>query len=434
MLLKHLRPCKAWRAASPHKPSAIESLVCDRRGGVMVVFAVSLPVLFGAVGLAIDYGNATRVRVSLQVVADQAALTAARELRLGNSNDTIVSQVASNFARASLPASQSTIDVSSSISSDRTSLTVTIVKAVDTVFPQQLGLPFASVRVNARARVLGGAPLCLLALDTAAPTGLSVSLSSNITANACAVYSNSKSATSLAASDTSRVNATSACSGGGVKGTSSNFNPMPQTDCPALPDPLAGRTPPTVGAGCDYNNLVILGGSRSLLPGTYCGGLNISLSAKVTLAAGVYVIKDGPLTVTFGASLTGSGVGFFLTGNASLLAFLPGSTIDLTAPVSGPMAGVLFWENPATANAVTPHIIFSDHAHNLLGTIYIPGGNLSIGSPNAVADQSAYTIIVAKTVIMAASPNLVLNSNYNATLVPVPAGLGNKTSNVALDR
>lgn len=219
-----------------------------------------------------------------------------------------------------------------------------------------------------------------------------------------------------------------------MKGTSSNFNPMPQTDCPALPDPFTGRSPPSAGAGCDYNNLVILGGTRSLLPGTYCGGLNISLGANVTLSPGVYVIKDGPVTVTVGASLTGAEVGLFLVGKGALLAFLPGSTIDLTAPINGSMAGVLIWEDPATADPLTPHIIYSDHAHNLLGTIYIPGGNLTIGSPNAVADKSAYTIIVAKSVMMVASPNLVLNSNYSSTLVPVPTGLGNKAANVALDR
>jgi len=37
----------------------------------------------------------------------------------------------------------------------------------------------------------------------------------------------------------------------------------------------------------------------------------------VTLAAGTYVIKDGPLLVNDGASINGKGVGFFLTGKGA---------------------------------------------------------------------------------------------------------------------
>ena len=160
----------------------------------------------------------------------------------------------------------------------------------------------------------------------------------------------------------------------------------------------------------------------------------MKLGAQVTLSPGVYIIKDGPLSVALNATLKGDGVGIFLTGTASVLDFVLGSTIELTAPVTGPMAGILIWENPQTAVTGIPHIIYSSHAHTLLGTIYLPRGNLTIGSPNAVADQSAYTIIVANTVQMISSPNLVLNANYNASLVPVPDGLGNRTSRVALDR
>lgn len=207
MLMMH-----QWRYMTAWTPrllklSTIETLAQDRHGGVLAVFAISFPLLFGAVGLTLDYGNAVRLRSNLQNVADQAALTAARELRLGNSNDTTVAQIASNFVRASLTAPQSMVNVTSSVSTDRASLTVSIVQTVDTILPQQLGLPFTAVHVNARARVFGGAPLCLLALDTAAATGIGVSLSSNISANACTVYSNSKSTTGLAASDTSRVSA-----------------------------------------------------------------------------------------------------------------------------------------------------------------------------------------------------------------------------------
>ena len=40
-----------------------------------------------------------------------------------------------------------------------------------------------------------------------------------------------------------------------------------------------------------------------------------------------------------------------------------------------------------------------------------------------VADQSAYTAIKSRKLVLDAGPNLVLNSNYAMTDIPVPSGL-----------
>ena len=52
----------------------------------------------------------------------------------------------------------------------------------------------------------------------------------------------------------------------------------------------------------------------------------------------------------------------------------------------------------------------------------------------AIADQSAYTVIVARTIELQSGPNLVLNANYGATNVPVPQGVGPTGSTVALSQ
>jgi hypothetical protein len=208
---------------------------------------------------------------------------------------------------------------------------------------------------------------------------------------------------------------------------------MPLTDCPVISDPLAGRAPPTVSSTCDYTNKVILFQTVTINPGVYCGGLQIDLLANVTMNPGVYVIKGGSFNV-IAATVKGAGVTIYLTGANTNLDLVLGSTIDLTAPAAGPTAGILIWEDAATTTPNITHYIYSTHAHNLLGTIYFPNGNLMIGSPNAVADQSAYTIIVAKTLSLVASPNLMLNANYSATNVPVPAGLGPTSQGAFLDQ
>ncbi len=54
----------------------------------------------------------------------------------------------------------------------------------------------------------------------------------------------------------------------------------------------------------------------------------------------------------------------------------------------------------------------------------MPNGALYINAKRPIADQSDYTVIVARTVEIFDGPDLVLNSDYNATSVPVPKGVG----------
>lgn len=56
-----------------------------RRGKVVVILAIALPMLFGMLGLVIDGGLLMEEHRGLQTVADAAATTAAREISLGKS-------------------------------------------------------------------------------------------------------------------------------------------------------------------------------------------------------------------------------------------------------------------------------------------------------------------------------------------------------------
>lgn len=60
---------------------------------------------------------------------------------------------------------------------------------------------------------------------------------------------------------------------------------------------------------------------------------------------------------------------------------------------------------------------------NLLGSNYLPVSVLNIDSSALVADQSAYTAIVTKSLQLQSGPDLVLNTNSDLTGVPVPEGI-----------
>jgi len=278
------------------------------------------------------------------------------------------------------------------------------------------------ITVSARAETVGGGNVCVISLSENQSQAFNMSGSAEMAAAACQVFSNSTSAMGLSVTNSARLNAEAIYSGGGTMGGTTNFSPAPVLDYPGIEDPLRHRTPPSVSM-CDYNNVSIKGGVQTLQPGVYCGGLDVKQGADVTLAPGIYVIKDGQFKIFQDSRVTGTGVGFFLSGNKTKIMFFHESFVSVSAPEVGPMAGLLFFDDP---DRVTPvdHRISSDNARYLVGTIYMPNANLVIDSDQPIADQSEYTAIVAREIKLTGSPKLVINADYDLTDVPVPEGLG----------
>ena len=131
------------------------------------------------------------------------------------------------------------------------------------------------------------------------------------------------------------------------------------------------------------------------------------------------------------ATGTGKGVGFFLTGSGARLQLGRKSSVNLEAPGAGVMAGLLFHASRTGAKAAL-HQIMSENAQNLVGTIYLPTGELRIDGSAQIGAQAAYTAIVAETVRIFGGPHVILNSNYEETDVPVPVGIKGTGQPIAL--
>lgn len=393
-------------------------------GSIGTMGALALPVVAIAAGVATEYSSMANERAKLQAAADAAVLAGARELRFANADLTAVINTTTRYARTQIVSQLGTdgSDVKPSIDPARTAVDITITRPYTPV----LGLPLitlpSSLQVHAVGRIGGGVPICLIGLEPAQNHAVWLKTRAMLTARNCAVYSNSTSSQGLVGLNSSVLSAQVICSAGGKVGAKGNFTPDPLTNCPQLRDPLVSRPAPYVG-GCNQTNLVVAGISTTLRPGVYCGGLRVTQGANVRLAPGEYIIKDGPLWVDGGASLSGSYVGFYLTGNAATINFTARSTISLSAPRDGALASLLFFEDRA-APVGRRHLISSDDARMLLGTIYLPNGRLRVDANKPVADQSAYTIIVSRWMELDAGPNLVMNSTYGATDVPVPSAIG----------
>jgi Flp pilus assembly protein TadG len=393
----------------------------DQSGSIMVGFAGSILGLAMVSGVAIDYSNASNTHSRLQSVADASALAGAREFRLGNANDAVLKQSVMNFAKAALGDTVATI--TPTVDLGNKTIAVSLTATIPTYLMHLAGKDNSVVTASAKAKMVGGAPICVIGLEQDQNATVEMDKSATLSAPNCSIYSNSKQSNGLVAKNYAVMKAAFICSAGGKSSPGpGSFSPEPKVDCPVLPDPLASRGQPTAG-GCIGNNLVINGLMTALSPGTYCGGLTISNAAKVTLNPGVYIFRDGPLIVTGGATMTGVNVGLHFIGTGAKLRFDPASTISLTAPKTGDMAGMLISESKT--NPVGQQFdILSNNARTLLGTIYLPNGRLHVAATAPVGDQSAYTIVVARRFTLSEGPTMVLNTNYSSSDIPVPAGVG----------
>ena len=438
------------------------SFGASRHGGVALIFALVTPVLLGLAGGGIDYARLVSRRTQVQGAVDAGALAGGSTLKLALSNTAAVTSVAEQTVRsaANSPADRP-LTVQVTVGADKTSVAVSASESFKLSFGSFVGVPAVTIGAKAQASVVGRMRLCMLALDPLATGAFNLQKYAMVTASGCTLYSNSINPAGMVGGDSAIAKAETICSSGGYSGQRANFAPTPQTGCPVIEDPLKGRANPPIGAcsGLPFPfNLLPLGKtptidqSITLDPGTFCGGLQIKKSAVVTLKPGIYVFKDGPLIVKDTATLSGANVGLFFAGDKSGLLFDKKTTVSLTAPTTGDMAGLLMSEQTAVTNPLDPAIlanaldlgvsipltppplgltkplrtyrIISDNARTMLGTIYLPSGRLVIDSTKPVADQSAYTVIVAQQINLYEGPNLVLNANYAGTSVPVPKGLG----------
>ncbi len=432
----------------------------DRSGNTAIAFAVLSPLLFCAVGIGVDFQARLAQKDSLQDAADTLALRGARELLLKNATDAMVEAMLSATAEKQFGPTLGVFRMTPHADETKGEVFVEITQPSRNSFFLSKIVPHEDpIIVDAIAVAQGVTNVCVIALEENDADAVKASLDSKLEARKCAIMSNSTSATGINVSGKSKISAGFICSAGGAEGGGLNFSPAPLLDCPQYTDPLAERMPPDV-SGCDHIDKelspsaaaaafgmsmkggsavgttspvsLIDGATRGTLqgytrfdiePGVYCGGLKINGLADVHAAPGVYVMKDGPLTIDTGGRLFGENVGIYFEGDASVFDFKVNSIVHLTAPKTGLMAGLLFRES-SSAKKNRLYTISSDNARELLGTIYLPRGVLNVNTMKPIADSSAYTAIIANKIALKGKPQLVLNTDYGATDVPTPEGVG----------
>ncbi len=319
----------------------------NEHASVAVIFAFSLPAMAMVAGLATDYVAMTNQQSKLQSIADAAAVAAAKEYSLANSDAALIIEVAKRFANQRQTGGTSApLEVTVSVDDKKAAISVTLIKKWRPFFLHYLTDGVTPIAARATARVVGSEKICVLGLDKTAPATISLTQKAQLQATNCGVYSNSSDTGGVSATKLSMLQTQLTCSVGGVNGTSDHFTPQPITDCPVIADPLVDRSPPNVGH-CDFNDTKIEDSIVTLSPGVYCGGLAVRNRSQVTFAPGIYIIKDGEFRIDSNASVKGEYVGFYFTGKDSTLRLASNASASLSAPKTGAMAGLLMFEDRA---------------------------------------------------------------------------------------
>ena len=421
--------------------NTIRRFLRDRRGSIAILVAFGIVALAGFAGLAVDVSSFYVLQGGLQTTADVAALAAVSKLP----DETDVRARALEYVEKNMPSTEhgqvlANADVTVGNWDDGTETftpggnpenAVRVItrraqannNPAQTFFLAIFGMSTVDIVTQAIAAQLTG-DVCLSTLDPSGSGALSLDSNASIVANGCSVRVNSNNPLALEANSNSSITADDICVTGDYDhaGTGT-YSPAPETGCAPISDPLAALDPPPF-SGCDYNNTYVDDTTTTLTPGVYCGGLHIDGSSNVTFDPGIYVVKDADFHVDSNSSITGAGVGFYLT-NGATLHFDSNTQIDLSAPTSGDMMGMLLFQD---RNDSGTHSIDSNTVTRLEGVIYMPNGDLNSDSNSNITGVSNYTMIFVRRLNLNSNATLVLNSDIEASNVPLPVGLAGTVS------
>lgn len=180
-----------------------------------------------------------------------------------------------------------------------------------------------------------------------------------------------------------------------------------------------------------YNVTYLSTGTNVLAPGEHCGNLVVQNGATLQLLPGEHYFTNAHLQMQGSSTLQGTDV-VLIFDQGSQFSFDDQSNIELSGRESGPFAGFVI---ATTRKNRQDFNISSNSARKLLGTVYIPNAKLHVtGQGNQVAEESAWTVIVASDIETDGTANLVINSNYANSTVPVPGGVGARSGKVTLTK
>jgi hypothetical protein len=292
--------------------------------------------------------------------------------------------------------------------------------AVEVILTENLPRLFTAIFANttvpirSRAVVLieDGSVACILSLGPVESQGVSIGGNSTVTLDGCDVASNSLMPTAYDQGGTPSM--TTGCIhtvgqanvGGGSLSLTDPECPVVDEYAPTVADPYAAVAEPTVSGNCTNFNSVLNGGGNGngnngngqgnatqIQPGHYCG-MQFSGQGTYNLNAGVYIVDGADFVINSGVTVTGTDVTIYLV-NGARININGGAVVDLSAPTSGDLSGILFFAERDDTTQLN-HVINGDANTSFEGAIYTPTDNIDYAGgatgPNGCLQVIGWTV------------------------------------------
>jgi Flp pilus assembly protein TadG len=401
------------------------------RGQALILMSIALVALMGMAALAVDIGNLWTTRRRMQSAADAAAMAGVDAITIGETGSSVTSAAKYGAQQNGFTDGSGTTTSPSPVSVAvynppqsgfyqglSSAVQVVVSQAQPTYFMRVLGWQQVPVSTTATALAVGSGS-CVFGLDPSASGAISVAGSATLS-SACGIYDNSSSSSALTVGGGGVISSPFVGVVGGTNVNGGGSTP-PSTGIPAFGDPLAWVPEPSFDpTSCPNGSFHMQSPSGTVsAPQIFCGGIHIAAGNTVNFSPGLYIIDGGGIQIDGGATVTGSGVTFFLTGQNTSdsspnsyggVNIASNATVNLSSPCnssSGGIAGMLFFQDRAITNGVGS-TINGGSTSTFSGALYFPTTALSYsGSTGA----NMFTLLVSDTLTVNGSASIGNNES-----------------------
>ena len=343
------------------------------RGQAIPLVAIALVGMLGASSLAIDVGYWRYQQRLEQSAADSAAIAGAIELSYPKtSHVTAAAQqdAASNgyadngndvIVKVNSPPS------TGPYSGNPTAVEVLLQKKQPAFFAAILGTNFQWVAVRAVAVQNSAGRECIYALT--GDITMKGGGGGGINAPNCGIITDyNLNVTGQAFVDATYVGYVGNGPSGGSYPQAPPHKAVPASDpCPTIPScAYLAANPPPISTCAQQHPL-----PSPLPPGEYCETLDLSGGAQ--LVGGMYILDQG-LTASGNGTVSGTNVTIYNRGGVTVIN--GNISFDITAPATGPMAGMVYYQPPDDSASVT--VNGKSGNEDFHGAMYLPSATLTL--------------------------------------------------------
>jgi len=391
------------------------------RGNLVVITGLMAIPLSMIVVMTLEMVSLSSERARMQAAVDAAALAGAREMAVAGGEARNASGFAEEFAFNQVTDLAPRVTMDFTASQIASGFQVSGIGVRGSFFGNLVPPGGFKIEVSAIAEALNRQPLCILALpendDDDRTPGLSAVVNSSIQANNCLVHSNGDMLTrdnAVITAGTIQAKRTA---------TGSGYRPAANNGALRVVDPFKDRIIKRAGAcrTLNPNALVVAGNSTDQLSAAvHTRAISVRGNATLTLLPGEHYFCQN-VTIQGNGTLKGDNVVMIFDEEGTFQAN-QNSAISLSGRTSGDWAGFVIVASRQNDEDMR---ISSSFVDKLLGTVYVPEATLVINAAGAVAEDSKWSVIVAKDITLDRNATLVINTDYTGSGVPVPMGVGN---------